>query len=341
MQKRIEQYLNRATRGLWGKKRQEVKTELHSHIYERMHYHMAFGKSEEEALGLALHALGKPSEVSRGLFKLHALPALGKITVLTGLMSMALVTQAQQRLIDVFTKSKVCTQDTCNSLPVSYIEADALVQSLTQQHVPATLQNAPDGGMLLSLPNASPIYFNTKAVLEKNGKHYLSLDTLIESISIEHGFSLKHLNNPEFTYQNSSFRIGSTKTPYNAVQIYQHLIAGPIYNLTGATLVSGDAATALNIHDLILAPSGAQEGTVYALLQPAPKNLFNPSIFEQAFTVQYAEVQQGTLKFRSMTEHPRFGALQSLGKDSVLLKITGQINYWQNKPPFEVVDFSL
>lgn len=340
MQKRIEQYLNRATRGLWGKKRQEVKTELHSHIYEKMHYHMTFGKPQEEALELALHTLGKPTEVSSGLFKLHTLPALGKITVLTGILSMALVTQAQQGLIEAFTRSKVCTQNTCSSGPVSYIEADALLKSLNQQHVSATLQATPDGGLLFSLPNASPIYFNPLAVLEKNGKRYLSLDSLIESISIEPGFSLKHLENPEFTYQNSSFRIGSVQKAFSAVQIYQHLIAGPIYNLTGATLVSGAAVDALQVHDLTM-PSSAPDGTVYALLQPADKSLFNTHIFEKAFTVQYAEAQQGLLKFRSSTVKPTFGDLQTTGPHSVLLRINGQVNYWQNKPPFEVVDFSL
>lgn len=336
MQKRIEQYLNQATRGLWGKKRQQVKQELYSHIYEKMQFHLSFGQPEEEALKSALQALGKPAEINTGLLKTHTFPALTKSLLLAGLLGGFLVSQAQnQKMIGFHQKSEVCTTQTCSGGPVTFIEADALMQTLAEQNIPATLKVEFNNGALLTLPNMHSIYFNPLNTFQKEGKLYLSFEELITTLSIETDFKIRHLKNPEVTFNTTTFRAGDQRHPFDATRTYQNLIAPDIYNRTGATLISGPAVSALQIYALSIKVPDAQEGEVYALLQPAPAHLYDSSLFQKAFTIQYAEADQGTLNFKSVSPQVKFSSLEHGSPGTVLLKITGKINYWKSLPPFE------
>ncbi|MFD1731092.1 permease prefix domain 1-containing protein [Deinococcus malanensis] len=54
----LRRYLARATRGLWGKRREEVYAELEEHVLERADHLMVFGVPQQEALSRALSELG-------------------------------------------------------------------------------------------------------------------------------------------------------------------------------------------------------------------------------------------------------------------------------------------
>ncbi|GEM47513.1 hypothetical protein [Deinococcus cellulosilyticus] len=337
-QKRIEQYLNQATRGLWGKQRMAVRQELHSHIFERMQHHLAFGVSADEALARALQALGKPAEINAGLLKTHTLPVVTRSLLIAGLMGGLLVSQAHnQKMVGFHQKMKLCTISTCSEGPITYFEADGLMKTLREQNVPATLRVEPDGGALLLLPEMHSTYFSPLNTVQKDGKIYLSFDELVTSLSIETAFNIRHLKNPEITFNTTTFRVGDEKHPFDATSTYRHLIAPSIYNQTGATVVWGPAASAIQTHALNIRRPAAAEGEVYALLQPAPANLYNTSVFEKAYTLQFSEVQKGTLHFKSATPQVNFTTLDARKPGSVVLKITGKINYWKSLPPYEVV----
>jgi hypothetical protein len=72
--KRIESYLQKSTRGLWGRRREEVKEELASHIEGRVHAHLVGGLCESDAVEKTLTELGHPSNVSTGMARLYTLP---------------------------------------------------------------------------------------------------------------------------------------------------------------------------------------------------------------------------------------------------------------------------
>ncbi len=74
--KRIETYLRKSTRGLWGKKREEVREELASHIEGRVHAHLVGGLRESDAIEKTLTELGQPSNVSAGMARLYTLPVV-------------------------------------------------------------------------------------------------------------------------------------------------------------------------------------------------------------------------------------------------------------------------
>ncbi len=72
--KRIETYLRKSTRGLWGKRREEVREELSVHIQGRMNAHLIGGLSEGDAVEKTLTELGHPTNVSAGMARLYTLP---------------------------------------------------------------------------------------------------------------------------------------------------------------------------------------------------------------------------------------------------------------------------
>jgi hypothetical protein len=74
--KRIDQYLRKSTRGLWGRKREEVREELSVHIEGRIHAYLIGGLNESDAVEKTLAELGHPTHVSAGMAKLHTLPVV-------------------------------------------------------------------------------------------------------------------------------------------------------------------------------------------------------------------------------------------------------------------------
>jgi len=86
-----EQFIRRATRGLWGRRRVEAQGELRSHIYERTQYHLQLGSNEQDALTRTLRDLGDPRAVHLGLLRIHSLPLLMTLAltgaVVTGVVS--------------------------------------------------------------------------------------------------------------------------------------------------------------------------------------------------------------------------------------------------------------
>jgi hypothetical protein len=84
----LERYLRQATRGLWGKKRLEVREELSTHILERARKHELEGASREAAIQLAIAELGDARTIRAGMIGVHTMP---KALTGAGLMSIAAV----------------------------------------------------------------------------------------------------------------------------------------------------------------------------------------------------------------------------------------------------------
>lgn len=76
MNAEAEQYLQRATRGLWGRRRREVREELAAHLAERVTAYRIAGLSEHDATDRALTELGSPRVVSAGMARLYTLPTV-------------------------------------------------------------------------------------------------------------------------------------------------------------------------------------------------------------------------------------------------------------------------
>ena len=76
MNHRLEQYLSRATRGLYGAKKLEIQAELRGNIEARIWQLEMQGNTN--ALETALSEMGAATTINAGLFKEHAMPNISK-----------------------------------------------------------------------------------------------------------------------------------------------------------------------------------------------------------------------------------------------------------------------
>jgi hypothetical protein len=86
-QSKLEKYLKQASRGIWGKKKLEVISELRGNIESRVWMLEQQGFDGLKALEMALDELGKPSEINAGMVKVHAMPKMFKAFVVAAMLS--------------------------------------------------------------------------------------------------------------------------------------------------------------------------------------------------------------------------------------------------------------
>jgi hypothetical protein len=96
----LERYVNNATRGLWGKKRLEVREELSNHLLERAHKHVLEGRTDHEAMRKAIAELGEARTIRAGMIGVHTMPKAITAAVLSsvaavGVVAMLSVSSAQ------------------------------------------------------------------------------------------------------------------------------------------------------------------------------------------------------------------------------------------------------
>lgn len=74
--RKVERYLDRSTRGLWGHGRAVVREELAAHIEGRVAALLLEGKSEADAVDAALRGLGEAGRVNSGMAEIYATPVV-------------------------------------------------------------------------------------------------------------------------------------------------------------------------------------------------------------------------------------------------------------------------
>ncbi len=85
----LETYLKTATRGIWGKRRTDAILELRGNIEARIWTLEHQGKTQAEALEIALHELGDARVVNAGMTQVHTMPNVTRNILLAGLISSA------------------------------------------------------------------------------------------------------------------------------------------------------------------------------------------------------------------------------------------------------------
>jgi hypothetical protein len=69
----LENYLRMTTRGLWGKRKLEVKEELESHVLERAHKHELLGLTREDAISKSMQELGNARVINQRMMEVYML----------------------------------------------------------------------------------------------------------------------------------------------------------------------------------------------------------------------------------------------------------------------------
>ena len=161
----VERYLDKATRGLWGRKRKEVREELEAHIRERVMAHRIAGLNEENAAEKALKEMGEPREVSAGMAKLYTVPWIaGSGVFFAAICTISILvfsdSLAQSLPVDYRWPAEVCLEASAQTLPEKcktdepWLSVEDLKENLEPLGVAITEQG---DDTILSFPDAQPV----------------------------------------------------------------------------------------------------------------------------------------------------------------------------------------
>ena len=309
--KQIEKYLKQSTRGLWGRKKAEVREELETHIEGRFNAYLIAGCSEADAVDKTLAELGRPSVVSTGMARVYTLPImagsglmLALCCALTILVLNASTAQTLQ-VSDTFPADECLESEVCGN--GIWISLEELKQAFEPQHIKVTESN---NLMVLEFPNKKTfsisslastrsVFVSGKTVNSKPG--YITLGDLMKALASRRdtAITVKGWDTPTITIDQVSLQMVTDGKGISGSDFYGSYI---IDGVTSAGLVNFDELIADGQGFAI--PSspgepmgsithnagfniGAKEGTVYAIV----------SIQKAHFGVTDSELQDINLGF--------------------------------------------
>jgi hypothetical protein len=226
--KRIETYLQKSTRGLWGKKRDEVREELSSHIQGRVHAHLVGGLCESDAVEKTLTELGHPTHVSAGMARLYTLPVVAGSGMVLAMCSALVVvmlsgsTAQTLQMFDVF-PTEECLESARIDLSYpckggGWTNIESLKEVLEPQGVKF---KQTENFWAITFPEGEPLVLNTDSVVwsffNEVSDEPITLKTRPDHILIRDFISALHLSmlpvkikgweKPIITVGNTSFDI--------------------------------------------------------------------------------------------------------------------------------------
>ena len=270
MNPNVETYLKQATRGLWGRKRQEVKEELGAHIEGRIKAHLIARLDESTAVERTLAELGQPAQVSAGMMSLHSLPqlvGLGALATATLLLIFALVTESVAQSVPgtLYFPSKACVsafqQGEVGSSPARdffekleldsrcdffsselWMRFETLKPVLESQGITVTNRGGqmqlsfPDGEKVTTLTSDHPqmtVYdFDNTRVSAEPG--YFDLWELVKAMvrKPDISLSIEGWDNPTFRLGDASFNLGTDEQPFKGEDFYDYYLNKVLFTLT-------------------------------------------------------------------------------------------------------------
>jgi hypothetical protein len=314
----LETYLKTATRGLWGKKKLEVREELEVHILEQARKLELQGLNKPDAIQKVLKQIGPANIVSRGMIGVHTMPNLLRTT-----LALASISVASAMLVN-----------TAQALAFEYLFGVTEFRSILES---AKLQVKDTGANLeVKFPGSEKDIqiktFDFPIPAENTTLRSISFGQFLESTARESKLPVRLQG-----WAPTTMQIGTTQIqfPYSE-SVYGDALSAefkrinyPGWPMTGSINI-GDCTHKIQVKD---AP-----GTVYVLMSTVVLNVFDSadSPKEQFNQYDFAPVQNdGTLNFKSPALLLEFtknletvvNAKHPLKEElAVLLKLTGKVN---------------
>lgn len=265
-----ERYLRRATRGLWGRRRREVRDELEAHLHERVLTHRIAGLSEHDAVERALAELGSPGLVSAGMARLYTLPtvmgsSLAAVTACVAVVASLPNGLAQSVRGTFYWPSVACVNAVAEGSALGRDEAcfwtsdsfwlnrESLRRALEPQGVTLSSTSVPgasqqeDGLMRVTLPNETTVYTPLGSpddyLMDEDGRlmhmaeGYFSFWDLLRNASLHRDLdvSVSGWDNPRVSLGDASFRLGTNATPVSGERFYSAYLGAVLKAESGAS----------------------------------------------------------------------------------------------------------
>jgi hypothetical protein len=247
----LEQYLNAATRWLFGKRKHQVRTELKGNIQERLLEFQLGGYSPDEGLAAALHEFGSAKKISLQLLEVHTMPFVYKSSVaigaVFGAVILAVTSSAAPLAVTNLAPLPECSTTPIESLnsvircafPGTWVRYSQLKQELESQGGAALLENqtlrlrfAGDAKEIqfqiknpevLVLPGGYPeVQYHSFISFEKDGDTFISIALTVSQIAKQSGLAmrLRGWQNPVLQVGQTELTLGTAENTYLGVFLY-------------------------------------------------------------------------------------------------------------------------
>ncbi|MVN88495.1 hypothetical protein GO986_17270 [Deinococcus sp. HMF7620] len=314
-----ERYLRAATRGLWGKERRTLHTELKGHIEVRIQELRLAGLSEEDAEGQALRELGGAAEVRTGMFGVHTLPRLGKGGLL-GLMAVTLLVStlphSQAQVSSIFSTPG-------RYAPAAYVDFAQLQLELQKAGGKLTGTAAQPMVTLPGTPHSPSPVHTGPGLLRQEGRTYIPASAIMAALANTGAdVQLRGWLNPTIQAGQTVIRL-QTADPQVSTSLYGSTLSGD-WELQNGALLNVRPSTFAN--QTVTFRGNVQEGQVYALALPSlsrwyasyehgPQDLSGSVILNVAINV----AQKGEVTFRIQEDVRFFKLRASVGEMQLAL----------------------
>ena len=337
----LESYINQATKGLWGKKKLEVREELTAHILERAHKHEIAGIPHEIAITRAIEELGDAKTIRAGMIGVHTMPNVFKISgfltvIAAGAIALLSVSSAQitgtirfpnSQCLEVSTLT-IELKFTTRNLPnfdceyAFWLNLPSLRTKLTSLNVKFSMGESirdqddtyytwllkfPQGMTATIRQPATAKFMNEKFVFSPD---YINSQDFIEGLQqLSVPFTMSGWDNPTLRVGDLRFGLGSSQSVIRGSDWYRKVLNQEIRKWLGS-----------DSYPKILpdAPSYMEERAA-KLQNPVHYRNYKHTIQTQLPTNQIVVVLSRSIDFEQEWDVPRTRAyISTIGKDGVL-----------------------
>lgn len=341
----LDRYLRRATRGLWGRKKREMWSELEEHALERAHALQVFGLREEDALSRALRDLGPAEAVAGALNGVHTMPSILKTSALAALLTvlgLSVVTGSSAQVSITYDGPRkacsACAPRPSGDKSVAWLNNRDLGRQLTAQGIRTRWQG---NTLVVFLPRPDgkgDSLINFDPSLSLGGQPYNTVHYLVFALAGVPGARVQGYDNPTFTVNGARFTLGTRARPLVGNTVYEPLageIADELYRratarkpyaigLAGRGHLGEGGRTGLNAR---VASTPLAEGDIAMIVYRTPNGNpyfdVGPVSAKGAFTYH---VGKGTPDLRFVSDPKQLSPYPSGGKvNALLVRLTGTL----------------
>jgi hypothetical protein len=330
----LEAYLRRATRGLSGARKLEVRSELEEHVLELAWADQVRGVPQDRAILNALERLGSASSITRDMNRIYTLPLIAR----AGLIATVLAALAFPLL------PRELPQIAAFELPTPSLKENLQIISLSGLR--RTLE--PLGVQVQALNSKASLHFphsDTAIQLDlfdADQTGVIATSDFVQAMALNPKLevSLEGWRNPTVRVGQTRFKLGTENSPVTGYSLWAELLGAQVYLRTkfqGYSIVrySNQSPGANGFQKLEL-DVPAQPGSIIAAISAPSQIDRNYRLLELDVAVVDA---RGTSELFFRHAPKTFvNSVQALqpGDDNVMLvRFTGRIN--ANGPAFEII----
>ena len=329
----LERYLKAATRGLWGKKKLEVREELEAHILERAHKHELLGLEHQQAISNAIQELGDAREMNRGMNEVHTMPTFRFMTfslttiALTVVMVSSRPSTAQVSLTNdgPSIPCKDCSYSPLPKMGVDWLSIDSLEQAFKKQDI-ATKRSK----NLLEVLTKNKTY-KIEPSMYRNGQQYIVWNKFFWSMVTQAGPNTSIIftgwKQPQFKLGEVKLNLGTNSEAFHSEDAYGNLLRRFIYffdfkNSTRAMISGFPNTSSKSQHTFHF---DTPDETVYGLVSIDERGNYNYDVAPSRAGITKLYVPQPAL--RIVNDFGKLSPYRSGGKvNAVLIQFTGIVS---------------